>query len=59
MITLFLIIVLIVVNIGLWIFSTSTVVNGEHSQTAFIVKSIFYWASVILNVSIGILLMTI
>ena len=54
----FLILVLIITNLGLWLFTTSTVVNGEHNQTAFIAKSIFYWISVIVNVSIGILLMT-
>jgi hypothetical protein len=58
MIAFFLIIVLLVVNIGCWIFSTSTVVNGEHNQTAFKIKSIFYWIAVIANVSIGILLKT-
>jgi hypothetical protein len=59
MITGFLIFVLIITNLGLWIFTTSTIVNGEHNRTAFIAKSIFYWISVIVNVSIGILLMTI
>jgi hypothetical protein len=59
MITGFLIFVLIITNLGLWIFTTSTIVNGEHNRTAFIAKSIFYWISVIINVSIGILLMTI
>jgi len=54
----FLVLVLIITNLGLWLFATSTTVNGEHTQTAFIAKSIFYWISVILNVSIGILLMT-
>jgi hypothetical protein len=58
MITGFLIFVLIITNLGLWIFTTSTIVNGEHNRTAFIAKSIFYWISVIVNVLIGILLMT-
>ena len=51
--------ILIIVNLALWVFATSTVVNGEHDRTAFIAKSIFYWISVIVNVSIGIALMKI
>jgi hypothetical protein len=54
----FLIFVFIITNLGLWIFTTSTLVNGEHNRASFIAKSIFYWVSVIVNVSLGILLMT-
>jgi hypothetical protein len=57
MMTLFLILSFITVNLMCWIFSTSTLVNGEHNRTAFIAKSIFYWISVILNTLIGILFM--
>jgi hypothetical protein len=30
-----------------WIGSTTTIVNGEHNATAFKIKSIFFWVSVV------------
>ena len=40
-----------------WLFSTALVVNGKHnSETAFIIKSIFFWIAVIIAYSIGYLI---
>lgn len=48
-----LIIILLIIDIVCWIFSTTLVVNGKHTQLAFKFKSIFYWLAIILTFSIG------
>lgn len=59
MIALILILTLFILNIGFWIFLTTTISHGENHNTLFKIKSILYWLSVLVNFSIGLLLMTI
>ncbi len=37
----------------LWLFATSTTINGEHNRTAFKIKSMFYWVAVISSFCLG------
>jgi hypothetical protein len=37
----------------LWIFATSSQVNGQHNKAAFIVKSIFYWFAITIAFLLG------
>jgi len=36
-----------------WIAATSTIVNGSHNATAFKIKSLFYWVTVITSILVG------
>jgi len=48
-----LILILLIVSVFCWIFSTSLVVNGETTPLAFKIKSVLYWIAVILSFIVG------
>ena len=52
-------ILFIVISAVLWIFATSLTVTGQggnNSRYAFIAKSMFYWAAVIIAFALGYLI---
>jgi hypothetical protein len=54
--TLVITLVFLFITIVCWLFATATVVNGEHNRMAFIIKSIFYWAAILLSLLLGYLM---
>jgi hypothetical protein len=48
-----LILILLIVTVICWIFSTSLVVNGENTPLAFKIKSVLYWVAIILSFAVG------
>jgi hypothetical protein len=48
-----LILILLIVAVICWIFSTSLVVNGENTPLAFKIKSVLYWIAIVLSFCVG------
>jgi uncharacterized membrane protein len=48
-----LVLVLVLMLIFCWLFSTSLVVNGENNKMAFKFKSLFYWIAVTISFLVG------
>jgi hypothetical protein len=45
--------IFILIALVCWILATKTTEDGKDTELAFIIKSIFYWAAVVLSFGVG------